>query len=131
MRNLQERDEAPRSREVYLIAVDDDESVAGIIFALPADDGASRTVAEIAALYVLPERQGIGVGRMLVAAAADRLVELGFTSLNIAVLSTNEPARGFYEAMGGTDVGERTFDEEGHLLAERVYFWPDLGALSR
>jgi hypothetical protein len=32
--------------------------------------------------------------------------------------------------MGGTDVGERTFDEEGHLLSERVYFWPDLRALA-
>ncbi len=129
-RNLLERDETAGLREVYLIAVDDDDSVAGIIFGCPADDGASREVAEIAALYVLPAKQGMGVGRQLLQAAAERLAAFGFLQLNIAVLATNEPARGFYAAMGGTDVGERTFDEEGHLLSERVYFWPDLRVLT-
>jgi GNAT superfamily N-acetyltransferase len=129
-RNLRERDATRASREVYLIALDDDESLAGILFGLPADDGASRDVAEVAALYVLPERQGQGVGRQLLRAAADRFVRLGFSRLQIAVLTTNEPARGFYEAMGGTYIGERTFDEEGHLLSERVYCWPDLRVLT-
>jgi GNAT superfamily N-acetyltransferase len=129
-RNLRERDATRGSREVYLIAVDDDESLAGILFGLPADDGESREVAEIAALYVLPEMQGRGVGRQLLTAAAERLAELGFSRLQIAVLTTNAPARGFYEAMGGTYCGERTFDEEGHLLSERVYCWPDLRALT-
>jgi GNAT superfamily N-acetyltransferase len=130
-RNLRERDETRGSREVYLIAVDDDENLAGILFGLPADDGASKDVAEVAALYVLPEMQGHGVGRQLLNAAAERFAELGLSTLNIAVLTTNEPARGFYEAMGGTDVGERTFDEEGQLLSERVYSWPDLRVLTR
>jgi hypothetical protein len=49
--------------------------------------------------------------------------------LNIAVLTANQPARRFYESMGGIDVGERMFDEDGHLLAERVYSWPDLSVL--
>jgi ribosomal protein S18 acetylase RimI-like enzyme len=129
-RDLLERDATPGSREVYLIEVDDNEGLVGILFGLPANDGASREVAEIAALYVLPEMQGRGVGRQLLRAAADRFMELGLSTLNIAVLSTNEPARGFYEALGGTDVGERTFDEEGHLLAERVYSWPDLRVLT-
>jgi GNAT superfamily N-acetyltransferase len=128
-RNLLERDETPDSREVYLIAVDDDESLVGILYGVPADDGASADVADIAALYVHPQMQGKGVGRQLLEAAANRLSELGFSTLNIAVLSTNEAARGFYEAMGGTDIGERTFDEEGHLLAERVYAWPDIRVL--
>ena len=66
----------------------------------------------------------------MLGAVAGRLAEAGFASLAIAVLSTNGPARGFYQAMGGTDVGERTFDEEGDLLAERVYFWPDLRVLA-
>ncbi len=129
-RNLLERDETPGSREVYLIAVDDDENLVGIIYGLPADEGASEDVADIAALYVHPQMQGKGVGRQLLKAAADRLSEFGFTKLNIAVLTTNEPARGFYEAMGGTDVGERLFDEDGHLLSERVYAWPDLRVLT-
>jgi GNAT superfamily N-acetyltransferase len=129
-RNLLERDGTPGSREVYLIAVDDDGSLAGIVFGLPAEDGASQEVAEIAALYVLPQQQGKGVGRLLLRAAAQRLAAYGFTTLNIAVLAANEHARSFYAAMGGTDVGERTFDEEGHLLSERVYRWDDLSVLA-
>ena len=40
-RDLLERDATPGSREVFLIAVDDDdESLVGILCGLPADDGA-------------------------------------------------------------------------------------------
>lgn len=33
------------------------------------------------------------------------------------------------EAMGGHELGQRTFDEEGYPLPETVYGWPDLTAL--
>ena len=38
----------------------------------------------------------------------------------------NRPARAFYEAMGGHEIGQRTFDEQGVLLPETVYAWPDI-----
>ena len=41
------------------------------------------------------------------------------------------PARRFDEAMGGQEIGQRTFDEEGYLLPMVVYAWPDIGALIR
>ena len=41
------------------------------------------------------------------------------------------PARGFYEAMGGHEIGERTFDEEGYPLPETVYAWADLTAMKQ
>jgi hypothetical protein len=38
----------------------------------------------------------------------------------VEALTTNGPARGFYQVMGGIDIGERTYDEEGRLPSERV-----------
>lgn len=60
--NLRERDETPGSREVYLIAVDDD-NVLGIIFGLPAEDGASPKVAEKPPCTCSPKcRDGVSGG---------------------------------------------------------------------
>ena len=39
------------------------------------------------------------------------------------------PARGFYEAMGGREIGQRMFDEEGYLLPMTIYAWPDIAVL--
>ena len=59
-------------------------------------------------------------------AAAGHLADLGYTALHIAVLSANGPARAFYEAMGGREVGQATDDEEGFLLPLTIYGWTDL-----
>ena len=69
---------------------------------------------------MLPDRQGEGIGRRLLQEAARELATLGFTMLHIGVLTANLPARGFYAAMGGHEIGQRTFDEEGDLLPESV-----------
>jgi GNAT superfamily N-acetyltransferase len=86
---------------------------------------------EVDALYVLPGLQGSGIGRWLVQEAANRLAGLGFASLHVGVLTANLPARRFYEAMGGHEIGQRTFDEEGHLLPGTVYAWSDIAGLMR
>jgi GNAT superfamily N-acetyltransferase len=129
-RNLRELDADPRLREVYLVAVDEDDTIIGLVMGSPADDDESGQIAEISALYVLPDRHGQGLGRLLLKGAADELSRAGFTSLHIAVLTANLPARAFYEAMGGRDIGERIFDEDGVMLDERVYAWPDFRCLT-
>ena len=45
------------------------------------------------------------------------------------VLSTNMAGRGFYEALGGVYVGEKTEEMAGVTLREVAYGWPDLAAL--
>lgn len=49
--------------------------------------------------------------------------------LHVGVLSVNLPARAFYEERGGREIGQRTVDEEGYLLPETVYEWPDIASL--
>jgi GNAT superfamily N-acetyltransferase len=78
---------------------------------------------EVNVLYVLPTHQRRGVGRGLLRALVQHLLEVGLPSLVIQCVRANLPARRFYEAMGGTLVGERTFEDEGERLPSVVYGW--------
>lgn len=54
-------------------------------------------------LGVDPLHRGRGIGRALVRTAADRLLELGSTSVNLTVRQTNMVARGLYHSLGFTE----------------------------
>lgn len=128
-RTITEQGGNKAARDVVLVAEDDASLVCGLASGTAADDDLSGSVAEISALYVLPDRQGQGIGGSLLRAAAGELARLGFAGLQISVLTANLAARGFYEAMAGREIGRGTFDEEGHQLPVTVYGWPDMTAL--
>ena len=127
-RLLSEVEAGDRPRTVLLVVEHDDELEA-LALGGPADEDARDVTAQLDALYVLPGRQGRGIGRLLLRRMADELAGRGFARLHVGVLSANLPARAFYEAMGGEEIGQRTFDEEGHLLPGCVYEWSDLREL--
>ncbi|MCB1491781.1 MAG: GNAT family N-acetyltransferase [Rhodobiaceae bacterium] len=81
---------------------------------------------EIAALYVLRSAQRHGLGRALFARATDHLRQHGFAAASLWVLTTNTPARAFYEAMGGRVMAEREDVREDAVLAEVAYGWDSL-----
>jgi ribosomal protein S18 acetylase RimI-like enzyme len=128
-RLLTEQADGDPARVVLLIAEDDAGDLVGLVLGTEVDDDTSGTIAQIGALYVLPDWQGHGLGRRLLREAASQLATLGFSTLHIGVLTANLPARRFYEAMGGCEIGQRMFDEEGDLQPETVYAWPDIAAL--
>ena len=82
---------------------------------------------EIFTLYVAPDWQGQGIGRLLLEALFAQLRGSGLNQAVIWVLSGN-PARFFYEALGGHRIAERTERFAGVDLAEAGYAWSDLGA---
>jgi GNAT superfamily N-acetyltransferase len=59
-------------------------------------------------LYVRPDRRGAGIGRELLAGLARRCVECGYGRLEWSVLDWNEPALGFYRALGAEAMDEWT-----------------------
>ena len=122
--------EGNAARDVVLVAEDGAGVLNALVSGTAADDDPSGSTAEIGALYVLPDRRGQGIGGSLLRAAAAELDDRGFSSLQLVVMTANLPARAFYEAMGGREIGQREVDEEGHLLPGTVYGWPDLTALS-
>ena len=79
--------------------------------------------AEVGTLYVAVDHQRAGIGRSLLEALLAHYAAAGVTTLRIAVLTANAPARRFYEHMGGRLSGTRDH-EEG---PEVVYSW-DLAA---
>ncbi|HSO41270.1 MAG TPA: GNAT family N-acetyltransferase [Rhodospirillales bacterium] len=101
---------------------------AGII-AFGSCGPARRTIldhaGEIYTLYVRPGFQDRGLGRELLHRLFDRSIENDLTSALVWVLSAN-PARYFYEAMGGRRVAERTERLWGCDLPQAAYAWADL-----
>lgn len=80
---------------------------------------------EVFTLYVAEDWQGRGIGRALIRALFADLVVRDKRDAVIWVLSAN-PARFFYEAVGGSAVAERKETFAGTLLDETGYAWPDL-----
>jgi GNAT superfamily N-acetyltransferase len=124
-RNLDEIAGGFRPLERILVAVDGG-NVVGLGMACPRGIPEPRFAAfagEVNVLYVLPGHQRRGVGRRLLRALVQHLVDVGLPSLVIQCVSANLPARRFYAAMGGTLVGERIFEDEGELLPSSVFGW--------
>ncbi len=81
---------------------------------------------EVYTLYVLHDHQGEGIGKGLLGALFRRLLKGGIESALVWVLAEN-PARFFYETMGGQRIAERREKLWGVVLPEAAYGWADLG----
>jgi L-amino acid N-acyltransferase YncA len=81
-----------RGQTVTLVVEDSDARVVGFISAGPERAAGAPRRAEVYTLYLLDEYQRRGFGTKLMATAADRLHDLGFTALVVWVLAGN-PAR--------------------------------------
>ncbi len=80
---------------------------------------------EVYTLYVLTDYQGQGIGKRLLGGLFGALLERGSRSALIWVLADN-PARFFYQAMGGTWVAVRTERLWRTSLPAMAYGWRDL-----
>lgn len=79
---------------------------------------------ELYAIYIMERYQGRGIGRRMVRLAANRLTEQNRHSLLVWVLANN-PARGFYEGLGGKVLRGRPLDLSGTVVEEVAYGWAD------
>jgi ribosomal protein S18 acetylase RimI-like enzyme len=94
----------------------------GFIWCHPTKDNPTWA-ARLNKIYLLREYQRRGLGTRLVAAAVDRLLANGLTSMALFTEADNEPACNFYDRLGG----ERQVDEKGEF--EGMFGWPDLRKL--
>lgn len=78
---------------------------------------------EIYELYLRPEYQGLGFGRRLFGDARKELAASGFEGLAVWALAGNEPALGFYRAMGGTGVARSSETFGGRMLEKLAFGW--------
>ena len=115
----------PRSSEQFMIvAVDEQETIIGYTIGGPNRDENSEYQGEIYSIYILPGYQHFGTGASLLKGAVERLIERKIQSMIIWVVAQN-PARGFYEALGGKIVNFRDRQKSSFILAEVAYGWKD------
>ena len=114
-------------RLVY-VAEDDNGEIAGFVYAGPEGSENPTYPSEIYAIHINRSFHRQGIGRRLIAVAAGRLREQGYPALLLWVLADN-PARAFYERLGGRLVGEKTNDFDGVDVVEVAYGWSDIAEL--
>jgi ribosomal protein S18 acetylase RimI-like enzyme len=119
---LLERDE-PGS--ITLVSEGHDRRIVGFASAGPSRSHRRFFQGEISQLYVQPAFHRSRHGRRLFLAASNRLAEAGNNGLIVWVLADN-PARGFYEDLGGIKVAETTRPFAGVLLREIAYGWEQI-----
>ncbi|MDB6015750.1 MAG: N-acetyltransferase [Pedosphaera sp.] len=87
-------------------------SIAGFCDLIPSrdQDANPKTIAEIAAIYVLPEHWRQGLGRALCQHALTEARRQNHTTVTLWILASNTAARHFYEAMHFTPDGATKTD---------------------
>ena len=80
---------------------------------------------EVFTLYVAPDWQNQGIGRRLLIGLFRRLVAAGRPSAILWVLREN-PARFFYERLGGQQVSRKSLAVGGAAVEAAAYGWSDL-----
>ena len=116
----------PPARFLMLVACDDSGTIVGF-----ACGGVERTDklgcdGELYAMYLLESSQRRGLGRLLLRQFVRELRSTGFHSMAVWVLARN-PARKFYEALGGKFIAEQQIERGGESHLEIAYGWSDLG----
>lgn len=113
------------SGHCVLVAVDDVGAIIGFAAGGKERTGDAEYDGELFALYLLEQSQRQGVGRLLVHQIVHALVAQGRHAMLVWALGDN-PARRFYERLGGRLSRERTISIGGKALTEVGYGWHDL-----
>ncbi len=113
------------AREQVFVVEDEKQTILGMTSLGRARDHTMGFDSEVYTLYVHPLLTGSGIGRALLSGAFGALAERGFGGCVIWAHAQN-PARYFYEAMGGRLVGERTTSMMGEPVPEAAFGWPKL-----
>ena len=116
--------------EAVLVAECPKQGIVGMTSFGPARDGGLGFDGEVYTLYVHPGFFGQGAGRALLHGAFGTLQKRGFTSCVIWAHAKN-PARFFYEAMGGRLIAERTAKMMGDAVPETAFGWKRLALAER
>jgi ribosomal protein S18 acetylase RimI-like enzyme len=111
-----------------LLAEDSAGKLIGYVYAGRTRKADANYAGEVYAIYLLPSHQRSGIGRSLMRSAAERLSSNGIYSLLIWVLAAN-PARNFYEALGGTYLRSAPNHVAGLTLEGVAYGWKDTNVL--
>ena len=101
------------------------EQIVGFASCGAANDQNAGFDGELNAIYILRAANKLGVGRRLVYEVVNAMIAQGRNSMMVWVLKEN-PARGFYERLGGEYLLEKPIAIGSETLMEVAYGWRDL-----
>jgi ribosomal protein S18 acetylase RimI-like enzyme len=105
--------------------------IVGFVSCGPAREGAAKGAdGEIFAIYVLKAFHGRKIGRSLIAAAARFWLLEGGRTLIVLSMAGNTQATAFYEALGGVQVYEGSFEIAGTRMTEKGHLFSNLADLA-
>lgn len=95
--------------------VESDNKIIGFASICPTrdTDNDPKKVAEISAIYLLPEFWRKELGQQLCQVVFDKVLDKGFKEITVWVLESNNQARRFYETVGFCETGDRQTDHIG------------------
>lgn len=122
---------ATSSREhITLVAINEQGQLVGFVDSgiRTNHDGLEYEV-ELTAIYLLEEAQRHGLGRHLVRAFAEQLLQVGHHSMLLWVFAQNHTACRFYESLGGIRIRTTQIPLGGASYEVVAYGWPDVSTL--
>jgi ribosomal protein S18 acetylase RimI-like enzyme len=117
------------SNAAHLFVAETNGEVCGFVSGGALREPLAGIDAEVYAIYLLQSAQGRGIGRRLMRQLVDALRSEGVRGVAVWVLAAN-PARGFYEHLGGAQAAAKPLNIGGADLIEIAFVWPDIGALA-
>lgn len=120
------------ARERVFLAEDPEGRVIGVAMGGPdrgnpaTEDGGTAAIGGLYVLYILPEHERRGLGRVLIGVVAEWLMAQGLRRMRVRVLRENLPARRFYMALGGVECGMEAHEDAGVVLHMMVYEWTNV-----
>jgi L-amino acid N-acyltransferase YncA len=121
---------AEREGRRSFVAVDPTEGIIGFASCGPQRTALPGYGGEFYAIYLYDWAQSQGWGRRMMATMAGELSDSGHRGAVVWVLRDN-PARWFYERLGGQRLAEQPISFAGTRLSEVAYGWGDLLPLAR
>lgn len=110
------------------VAENEHGEIVGFVAGGQEREGHTVYKSELYAIYALKSSHGNGIGRRLMRALAQELLNAGYSSMLLWVLKDN-PTRGFYEHMGGEYVTEKPIEIGSAELIAVAYGWRDIHPL--
>ena len=117
--------------DVFVRAARDAGRIVGFLSCGSArEDAAKEADGEFFAIYILEAFHGRKIGRSLIAAAARFWLSKGGRNLVVLSMAGNTQASAFYEALGGVQVYEGSFEIAGTRMAEKGHIFRNLADLA-
>jgi L-amino acid N-acyltransferase YncA len=118
----------PSKEKAALVAINEQEQIVGFVYGGKTRHSDLPYETELYAIYLLEEVQGHGIGRRLVQAFAEQLLQMQYQSMIVWAFAQN-PACHFYEALGGIRIKTSQLPIGETSYEEVAYGWPDIHGL--